>query len=34
MDNKDLKKLLVGLCLSGLLAGSGVGISVTHASGG
>jgi len=34
MDSSDLKKMLVGLCLSGLLAGSGVGVSTSHASGG
>jgi radical SAM modification target selenobiotic family peptide len=34
MDSSDLKKMLVGLCLSGLLAGSGVGVTASHASGG
>ncbi len=34
MDSSDLKKMLVGLCLSGLLAGSGVGVTAGHASSG
>jgi hypothetical protein len=34
MNSADLKKMLVGLCLSTLLAGSGVGVTVSHASGG
>lgn len=34
MDSTDLKKMLIGLCLSGLLAGSGVGVTPSHASGG
>ncbi len=34
MNSTDLKKMLVGLCMSGLLAGSGVGMTVGHASGG
>jgi hypothetical protein len=31
MEYKDMKTFLVGLCLSGLLAGSGLGISATLA---
>lgn len=35
MNNTDLKKMLVGLCLSGLLASSGAGgMSICHASSG